>query len=98
MYIGDWSSDVCSSDLVALGEGPRDQHVRAAERQAKRVLRREIHVGLVQDHHPLQGAAERIELAGRSEERRVGKECRARWSADHETKTEATCDGTGTVR
>src|SRR5690554_7839509 len=25
-------------------------------------------------------------VAGRSEERRVGKECRSRWSADHEKK------------
>src|SRR5438128_10764648 len=27
-----------------------------------------------------------VVLAARSEERRVGKECRSRWAADHETK------------
>src|SRR5690242_21959822 len=36
-----------------------------------------------------------IESAGRSEERRVGKECRSRWSADHLKKKKDECDSRG---
>src|SRR5712664_3919277 len=59
----DWSSDVCSSDLV---------HV--FELDAPKVQRREA--DLMQA-----GFAPIAEL--RSEERRVGKECRSRWSPYH---------------
>src|SRR5260221_2355748 len=57
----DWSSDVCSSDLL-LG-----------------VVFASITLGY------LRGAdAEKLRDAlGRSEERRVGKECRSRWSPYH---------------
>ena len=59
-YLGDWSSDVCSSDLGlavhAAGFGRRFA-VHATEHQRKRKYR--------------------------SEERRVGKECRSRWSPYH---------------
>src|SRR5437762_11857935 len=73
-YIGDWSSDVCSSDLTIVALLLR--HV--GTRRGERVL--------------LDGAGR---LAGvvttpatframmRSEERRVGKECRSRWSPEH---------------
>src|SRR5437763_16890689 len=53
-YIGDWSSDVCSSDLErALHRAGGDEHLG----------------------HEVVAA-----LEARSEERRVGKECRSRWS------------------
>src|SRR5437879_12349334 len=55
-YIGDWSSDVCSSDL------PRAERLRAAA--ASPGVRRLRRLGA------RDGGAER------SEERRVGKECR----------------------
>src|SRR5437867_13400917 len=61
---GDWSSDVCSSDLfhgnarTAPSGPPRRSSARAA--------------------------------ALRSEERRVGKECRSRWSPDHYKKKKQT--------
>src|SRR5437879_11334703 len=67
-YIGDWSSDVCSSDLDApglLGGGigaghdpslPKCRGVMAAKKEDKLGWR----------------------ASDRSEERRVGKECRAR--------------------
>src|SRR6266481_8975503 len=61
----DWSSDVCSSDLLA----------KAVRRQ---------HEG---GRHVLQLGAP---AAGRSEERRVGKECRSRWSPDHVKKKQLT--------
>src|SRR5215210_4427813 len=62
-YIGDWSSDVCSSDLQrpALSLRP-DIEVRLEQLRAAGAL----------------GAA----VSG-SEERRVGKECRSRWSPYH---------------
>src|SRR6516162_11139468 len=64
---GDWSSDVCSSDL----------RLRHADR-----------------HRPaLRGPAVGVppqELLLRSEERRVGKECRARGAPDHEKKKQTT--------
>src|SRR2546426_2901033 len=81
---GDWSSDVCSSDLYA-----RDS--------VRREMDLEIHGGLsfrLVIHVP--GTSPRAgELADtvyrslsfrdmmRSEERRVGKECRSRWSPYH---------------
>src|SRR2546428_4880391 len=72
----DWSSDVCSSDLLVRAEGPgrpgdekRETFyvVRATGRSARFVTILEP-VG---------------DAASRSEERRVGKECRSRWSPYH---------------
>src|SRR5256885_3153993 len=60
---GDWSSDVCSSDLVRDRLGHR---IAGAERLQ---LRGALPV-LAFEHV-------------RSEERRVGKECRSRWSPYH---------------
>src|SRR5256885_3499756 len=57
---GDWSSDVCSSDLpktaAALGKGLAAEFVMTGSFAVK---------------------------GERSEERRVGKECRSRWSPYH---------------
>src|SRR5437762_14357205 len=81
-YIGDWSSDVCSSDLWCL------DNLVAVQRRQEPPGR----LGLaVRDHHVV--VLERVARAGRarhhaapwvvrSEERRVGKECRWRWWAD----------------
>src|SRR5690348_17780504 len=71
-WTGDWSSDVCSSDLVL--QEPKDR--KQEERHRQRVLalgdpRDGLHVDRVH------GKKDRREP--RSEERRVGKECRARW-------------------
>src|SRR5205814_4660703 len=61
--LSDWSSDVCSSDLLAFGIcGPvaaRLQRLSDAE------------------------CAWQARTVERSEERRVGKECRSRWAPDH---------------
>src|SRR5271167_1305214 len=56
----DWSSDVCSSDLLLWGATPR-----AAS-----------HCFDLANEIPLRATL-------RSEERRVGKECRSRWSPYH---------------
>src|SRR6184192_4722966 len=62
LSIGDWSSDVCSSDLP-------------------------VRAGDVRGRPPSGLAGARCVRAGRSEERRVGKECqstcRSRWSPYH---------------
>src|SRR5256885_688063 len=71
---GDWSSDVCSSDLHHRGAVLYEQS-REAERQGD--LRRAA--GLAAKAQALVPDI----AAPRSEERRVGKECRSRWSPYH---------------
>src|SRR5205807_7830827 len=73
---GDWSSDVCSSDLTYV-----TNKIKACGE-----------IGIESIHHPLPASASIAELVDlvkklnaspkvdRSEERRVGKECRSRWS------------------
>src|SRR5580704_7087003 len=58
---GDWSSDVCSSDLMLLMRCKTTSRLLCADNLARKLC---------------------LEI-GRSEERRVGKECRSRWSAYH---------------
>src|SRR2546426_3962371 len=78
---GDWSSDVCSSDLVGaigtLHAGPRGQGVTRAGGL-------DIDLPLIVHGGNLEP---KVWIAGsqtpRSEERRVGKECRSRWSPYH---------------
>src|SRR5205809_2616262 len=79
----DWSSDVCSSDLIFYL-----QFVAGADAIAQAFGALERHQIAAVDRVAIEDA--RVELgddsldAGgiRSEERRVGKECRARWSPD----------------
>ena len=63
----DWSSDVCSSDLDVT----TNYFFRGAEQEDS---------GLIVQ--PSFGASTEV-AEGRSEERRVGKECRSRWSPYH---------------
>src|SRR5437764_7309622 len=84
-YIGDWSSDVCSSDLGARGcDSPEELVWR------RRWYGRHAGVGLRQEvlnDDFLDMAVTLVKVAdGRSEERRVGKECRSRWAADQEKR------------
>src|SRR3712207_9020450 len=85
-YWRDWSSDVCSSDLVLV----------AARAVADRVLlvlqsTPEIEFAMPKDgsksaaRKALSDNRRRVRAASldRSEERRVGKECRSRWSPYH---------------
>src|SRR5436189_4075875 len=84
-YIGDWSSDVCSSDLASNGSandelGSRsnpEAGIPCATIIANRLKRIRL------QHAP----ASHPNLI-RSEERRVGKECRYRWSQEHSEKRE----------
>src|SRR5690606_40545486 len=91
----DWSSDVCSSDLLNI-EGDR---LEVMEEGRVNVLTGNVSV--VQGPNLLRsgkmtvyfnqgsspGAAPGSNI--RSEERRVGKECRSRWSPCHETGSDA---------
>src|SRR5438876_5301371 len=79
-WTGDWSSDVCSSDLIRLG----DLEVTPLEVVAARLE-------LVRSIEPAEYRREaeeslvlrlRLTNVSRSEERRVGKKCRSRWVQD----------------
>src|SRR5438445_13884640 len=84
-YWRDWSSDVCSSDLAPLeassGKSQRHRLDRGGNRQLNAALYR-IAITQARYHPPARDYLER------SEERRVGKECRSRWSPKHEKKKE----------
>src|SRR2546426_2898023 len=84
---GDWSSDVCSSDLAHSVGGPG---VRVACEQVQPADVEEAHERVEGGGGPRytatvtrreQRAPQRPQA--RSEERRVGKECRSRWSPYH---------------
>src|SRR2546430_7168382 len=82
----DWSSDVCSSDLKAIEKGS-GQHCYLTNQEAKRKLGSMVQAAL--DPRGQQGSADCagqnnwMKNKDRSEERRVGKECRSRWSPYH---------------
>src|SRR2546422_7560846 len=80
----DWSSDVCSSDLVppAGGHARRNHRLYEGVAAAERRIARRVHRSARDPRLPSLargGAAHDV----RSEERRVGKECRSRWSPYH---------------
>src|SRR3546814_6272518 len=81
MRISDWSSDVCSSDLFGLGAGGVERFA------AGRLVGQLVGGGNILAHQLLELILDRGIVAGRSEERRVGKECvstcRSRWSPYH---------------
>src|SRR5256886_6573430 len=83
----DWSSDVCSSDLEhALAVKRRQQQTALTEMLgAVEEQHREVTQKRPQDVVPLPGEIDRGVAREdlRSEERRVGKECRSRWSPYH---------------
>src|SRR5690606_40764441 len=70
----DWSSDVCSSDLLLTGDTPVEIEPLVPNR-GPGVARRSLDAG---GPHGF-----RTCRFGRSEERRVGKECRSRWLPYH---------------
>src|SRR3546814_1337006 len=76
MRISDWSSDVCSSDLLDLLR-------LAAVSSTQKIQSRMVGVSA----SATRAATKRATSSRRSEERRVGKECvstcRSRWSPDN---------------
>src|SRR3712207_8008822 len=85
-YWRDWSSDVCSSDLaVDLAtlrqlEAPDDQPLLEVALESDEGPHARLERAELREHlgRALMQIPER-----RSEERRVGKECRSRWSPYH---------------
>src|SRR5688500_20362562 len=77
---GDWSSDVCSSDLSFLGLHCTSNEPRGTS-NATRAIRRSESILFVLESSPPQ-----TPRLSRSEERRVGKECRSRWAQYHSEK------------
>src|SRR3712207_8611355 len=74
-YWRDWSSDVCSSDLDGKARDGRDPPLEDEGRHSPYSEGGGLHKRLL---------GERLgRREGRSEERRVGKECRSRWSPYH---------------
>src|SRR5438093_9888362 len=80
--VSDWSSDVCSSDL-------KESNCRKRHALISKGIRLEpLSPGVKPLHHESPNvfvfhAAEQRHGIARSEERRVGKECRSRWSPYH---------------
>src|SRR5690242_21811562 len=81
----DWSSDVCSSDLPAFTAATKSG---TSASQASMVLRetssrRARSLSVAPSMQNLRASSLWV---GRSEERRVGKECSSRWSPYHEER------------
>src|SRR2546430_12132125 len=80
----DWSSDVCSSDLgsrktrIAKGAGTNVSEVNKLIKQFEDTRKMMKMMG-----NKEQMAKMMRNMPKRSEERRVGKECRSRWSPYH---------------
>src|SRR3546814_20887489 len=104
MRISDWSSDVCSSDLLAsyyktgaqsfpgfspasAGSHGRHNYAVYGDLALTPVEELKIDAAVRYEDYSDFGTATNWKVTGRSEERRVGKECvstcRSRWSADH---------------
>src|SRR5688572_32539354 len=77
----DWSSDVCSSDLYTGGRLNSAYGITTASLDASKLelerTRQEIEYRVVETFYAA------LMNERRSEERRVGKECRSRWSPYH---------------
>src|SRR5260370_7657641 len=83
----DWSSDVCSSDLSDFPvkkfvnsppENPNAWRDENAARSQKESQEQQVDFRRIREAEAAQKSAR-----PRSEERRVGKECRSRWSPYH---------------
>src|SRR5256885_8888290 len=83
---GDWSSDVCSSDLVAPVAFDASGRIYVADSGNGRLVRMDDMNGTnwttLTQSPVINGYIYSLQ-SPRSEERRVGKECRSRWSPYH---------------
>src|SRR5258706_4932089 len=86
--VSDWSSDVCSSDLMDSSVAPNDSSCRFQLGNLgiwlSNLNRHEESLGATEESITLyRSLVEENPASYRSEERRVGKECRSRWSPYH---------------
>src|SRR5262245_64165290 len=80
--LSDWSSDVCSSDLHATGGMKIIPDYSFENAPAPKII--VIPAQSQQDEATLEWIRKSTKTTDvRSEERRVGKECRSRWAASH---------------
>src|SRR5688572_31784329 len=80
----DWSSDVCSSDLISQYDRPLAE--KGSLPIGEKADGTPIRVGITRLHLEEDAGKsihDRFPGATRSEERRVGKECRSRWWPEH---------------
>src|SRR2546430_10514444 len=82
----DWSSDVCSSDLYAVVLrspvfGGKVASVDDSKAKQVKGVKQIVKLEPVGTNMPWAGVG--VIADSRSEERRVGKECRSRWSPYH---------------
>src|SRR5690606_40729204 len=87
----DWSSDVCSSDLQQFTGDGASWYVPCPECRWPM----HVHGALLRCRYPQHSGTFQIKAFGsqidaRSEERRVGKECRCRWSRCNEKEENET--------
>src|SRR2546430_9900203 len=82
----DWSSDVCSSDLPAAAAALQALDAGDVTRYMAILVPTvplSRHIFQAPTYYYKTGVVFLAYLNGRSEERRVGKECRSRWSPYH---------------
>src|SRR3712207_9411436 len=83
-YWRDWSSDVCSSDLKSVISF---MDIELTTRQRWVLFKMLLYAIAVQSFILIKSFLKRVlRKITRSEERRVGKECRSRWSPYHYKK------------
>src|SRR3712207_7488947 len=83
-YWRDWSSDVCSSDLGDGLNGPWPGRMVEGERRLPYPQGEgDKDTGPCSDGGGTLTLVGQVTVRARSEERRVGKECRSRWSPYH---------------
>src|SRR3712207_7295647 len=80
-YWRDWSSDVCSSDLQLLGTSR--QYMIGNVIQSKFLVVTDYPEAAALSFVLMLVLVACVAIYSRSEERRVGKECRSRWSPYH---------------
>src|SRR5438045_9395848 len=90
--LSDWSSDVCSSDLTGGNSGRNSFTSTPMTRAVREISGRENE----KPKAPSESSPPKAER--RSEERRVGKECRYGWWTSDEKKREETTGAGGDAR
>src|SRR5207248_4535888 len=81
---GDWSSDVCSSDLAAM-DGfikKKEEELQQSLADKQKAAIKAIDEKIEKMKDAMSGALSKLGKL-RSEERRVGKECRCGWARRH---------------
>src|SRR3712207_6982127 len=82
-YWRDWSSDVCSSDLEKVSKDIPEQAKKDIQNAKVQIKENVVNGTIVLNQELNQVQLDKIAETYRSEERRVGKECRSRWSPYH---------------